>query len=203
MWLVLSCQKFDSLLLKLLAGNFAGTFAVLWWLLWFVLVKESPQEDRFIKRTELDYILGCLGSTADQLVCEIYLFFVVYVSDGHHNFVPQIVPWKAILTSLPVWATVSAHFAENWGFYTLLTQLPTFLSGNTQISAINAGVCFLLTIAITDTSHLKLDKTGFLAAIPYLAMSVVVQCGGQLADWLRAKWRVETTTVLLAFLSFR
>jgi hypothetical protein len=46
----------------------AGTFAVLWWILWFVLVKESPQEDRFIKRTELDYISNCLGPTADQHV---------------------------------------------------------------------------------------------------------------------------------------
>uniref|UniRef100_A0A0P4Y9Z8 Sialin n=1 Tax=Daphnia magna TaxID=35525 RepID=A0A0P4Y9Z8_9CRUS len=129
----------------------SGTFALLWWVLWFVLVKESPQEDRFIDRSELDYISNCLGVTANQHTLNV--------------------PWKSILTSLPVWATVVAHFAENWGFYTLLTQLPTFLS---------------------DTSDLKLDKTGFLAAIPYLAMAMVVQCGGQLADWVRSRWRVET-----------
>lgn len=46
-----------------------------------------------------------------------------------------------------------------------------------------------------DTSNLKLDKTGFLAAIPYLAMAIIVQCGGQLADWLRSRWRIETTKV--------
>jgi len=46
----------------------AGTFAVLWWILWFVLVKECPQDDRFIKRSELDYISNCLGPTADQHV---------------------------------------------------------------------------------------------------------------------------------------
>ena len=46
----------------------AGTFAVLWWLIWFVLVKECPQDDRFIKRQELDYINSCLGSTANQHV---------------------------------------------------------------------------------------------------------------------------------------
>ncbi|VVC93389.1 unnamed protein product [Leptidea sinapis] len=31
-------------------------------------------------------------------------------------------PWRAMLTSRPVWAIVVAHFAENWGFYTLLTS---------------------------------------------------------------------------------
>lgn len=136
----------------------AGTFAILWWLLWFVLVKECPQEDRFIKRTELDYISACLGTTS--------------------NLHTRVIPWKSILTSLPVWACVAAHFAENWGFYTLLTQLPTFLS---------------------DTSQLKLDKTGFLSAIPYLAMAIVVQCGGQLADWLRSRWNVQTTKVRKIF----
>lgn len=45
-----------------------GTFALLWWVLWFVLVKESPQEDRFIDRSELDYISNCLGVTANQHV---------------------------------------------------------------------------------------------------------------------------------------
>lgn len=39
-------------------------------------------------------------------------------------------PWKSFFTSMPVWAIVAAHFCENWGFYTLLTQLPTFMKGN-------------------------------------------------------------------------
>lgn len=37
------------------------------------------------------------------------------------------IPWKHILTSLPVWALVFTHFGQNWGFYTLLTQMPKFL----------------------------------------------------------------------------
>jgi hypothetical protein len=30
-----------------------------------------------------------------------------------------------------------AHFSENWGFYTLLTQLPTFMKGNLEIKDSN------------------------------------------------------------------
>lgn len=41
-----------------------------------------------------------------------------------------MVPWRSIFTSLPVWAIVAAHFSENWGFYTLLTELPTYMNGN-------------------------------------------------------------------------
>jgi len=136
----------------------SGTFAVLWCIIWFILVRESPHEDRYISKEELDYISDSLGPTSESHALDV--------------------PWKSILTSLPVWATIVAHFSENWGFYTLLTQLPTFLN---------------------DTSNLKLDKTGFLAAIPYLAMSIIVQCGGQLADLLRTKWNVETTKVRKIF----
>jgi len=150
----------------LLAENFgwasifyvSGTFAVLWCIVWFLFVSECPHTDSYISPEELDYISNCLGST----------------SEAHTH----TVPWKSILASLPVWATIIAHFSENWGFYTLLTQLPTFLN---------------------DTSNLKLDKTGFLAAIPYLAMSIIVQCGGQLADLLRTKWGIETTKVRKLF----
>ena len=37
------------------------------------------------------------------------------------------IPWVSIFTSLPVWAIIVAHFGENWGFYTLLTELPSYL----------------------------------------------------------------------------
>lgn len=38
-------------------------------------------------------------------------------------------PWKDMLTSMPVWSITCAHFCENWGFYTLLTQLPSYMNG--------------------------------------------------------------------------
>ena len=38
-------------------------------------------------------------------------------------------PWKSMMTSKAVWAIILAHFAENWGFYTLLTGLPMFMRG--------------------------------------------------------------------------
>ena len=37
------------------------------------------------------------------------------------------VPWGRIFTSIPVWALVITHMAQNWGFYTLLTELPTYM----------------------------------------------------------------------------
>ena len=36
------------------------------------------------------------------------------------------VPWLHILISPAVWAIVIAHFCNNWGFYTLLTCMPTY-----------------------------------------------------------------------------
>ena len=37
-------------------------------------------------------------------------------------------PWGKILLSMPVWAIIVSHTSNNWGFYTLLTELPTYFS---------------------------------------------------------------------------
>ncbi len=38
------------------------------------------------------------------------------------------IPYKAIFTSVPFYAILIAHTAQNWGFYTLLSELPTYMS---------------------------------------------------------------------------
>ena len=43
------------------------------------------------------------------------------------DFKPPI-PYKAIFTSVPFWAIMICHSAQNWGFYTLLSELPTYMS---------------------------------------------------------------------------
>jgi len=61
------------------------------------------------------------------------------------------VPWLAIVRSPPVWAVTIAHFTNNWGYYTLLTCLPTYLkkilhfdiksvSSQSSSSSLRAGV---------------------------------------------------------------
>lgn len=87
-----------------------GVIGLIWFICWTLIVKESPDTDPHISKEELNYIRDRLGEFAD-----------VNKNIKH--------PWKSILTSAPVWAIVASHFSENWGFYTLLTQLPKFMKG--------------------------------------------------------------------------
>lgn len=72
------------------------------------LVKESPDKDPWITVQEKKYIQQSLNNE----------------ESSKQKSGP---PWKSILTSTAVWAIAASHFSENWGFYTLLTQLPKFL----------------------------------------------------------------------------
>ena len=40
---------------------------------------------------------------------------------------PQSVPWRSILTSVPVWAITCAHVTQAFGVYVLLTELPNYM----------------------------------------------------------------------------
>ncbi|XP_066582739.1 sialin [Prorops nasuta] len=134
-----------------------GAAGLVWFVVWWIVVKDHPEDDPYISTAELSYIRGTLGSTSHEKITH---------------------PWKKMLLSPPVWAIVAAHFSENWGFYTMLTQLPTFMN---------------------DVLNFKLDKTGYLSALPYLVMSIVVQSSGYLADYLRSKKILTTTQVRKIF----
>ncbi len=45
-----------------------------------------------------------------------------------------IPPYGKILTSLPFWACVITFVCSGWGFYTLLTEIPTYLNNIQHIS---------------------------------------------------------------------
>lgn len=86
-----------------------GIFGCIWYIFWIIIVYAGPEQDKTISNDELLYIQKSLDATQN-------LESIKY-------------PWKDILTSKAVHAIVAAHCAENWGFYTMLTQLPTFLAG--------------------------------------------------------------------------
>ncbi|XP_058832664.1 sialin [Topomyia yanbarensis] len=132
-----------------------GAVGCVWVLAWTFMIRTSPDVDPWIKPKEKEFILASLGRT-----------------EGAKDKVKH--PWKGIITSLAVWALIASHFSENWGFYTLLTQLPTFLK---------------------DTMHFELEKTGFVSAIPYLVMGILLFVAGYLADTCQLKGWLTTTQV--------
>lgn len=91
-----------------------GVLGIFWFIFWLILVKESPEADPHISETEKKYICESLGKSMNDT----------------ETPVSEKIPWKSIFTSKAVYAIVAANFSENWGFYTLLTQLPTFLKGD-------------------------------------------------------------------------
>lgn len=71
-------------------------------------MRSSPEKDRFISNDELLYIQSTISVEKEG---------------------ERVIPWKSLLTSRPVYALTAAQFALNWGYNTMLTQMPSFLAG--------------------------------------------------------------------------
>ena len=71
-------------------------------------------------------------------------------------------------------AIAIAHFSYTWGYYTLLTHLPSYMK---------------------DILDFDLQKSGFISAIPYLALSLLLFVSGYLADKLQENGLLSTTQV--------
>ncbi|CAG9864851.1 unnamed protein product [Phyllotreta striolata] len=88
------------------------------------------------------------------------------------------IPWLSFLKSRPLWAIAVAFVSETWGFYTLLTYLPKIMK---------------------EVLHFDLKSAGFMSALPYLAMAIIMQLAGQLADFLLVKKVLSITHVRKLF----
>ncbi|KAM7355555.1 sialin-like [Cochliomyia hominivorax] len=103
--------------------GFAGT---IWWLGWLFLVYDSPAQHPRISVKELTYIENALGSSVQQETRNAQT------------------PWKAILTSRPVWMNVIGTWAGMWGLFTLMTQTPTYFkvihNWDTRTTGILSGI---------------------------------------------------------------
>ena len=135
-----------------------GLLGIIWSFFWLRFITDSPADHPKITTKEKDYIME--SHTDDY---------------GNENI---DIPWWSILTSVPFWAYVIAKTSEFWGFYFLLTELPTYLKVVLKLSVLESGI---------------------VSAVPYLFMAVVVQCAGRIADFLRKKSILSTTNVRKLF----
>ncbi|KAJ8261625.1 hypothetical protein GJAV_G00156440 [Gymnothorax javanicus] len=83
-------------------------------------------------------------------------------------------PWRRFFTSMPVYAIIVANFCRSWTFYLLLISQPAYFE---------------------EVFGFPMSKVGILSAVPHMVMTIVVPIGGQLADFLRSRKILSTTTV--------
>ncbi|XP_064642503.1 sialin-like isoform X2 [Lineus longissimus] len=121
-----------------------GTFV--WLVFWWFLVFDSPNEHPRISALEKDFVTKAIGKSVQKKTLKI--------------------PWKKILTSLPIWSIVVAHVCNNWGNYTLMTCLPSYMK---------------------DVLKFDMKSNGLFSALPYMGMFVTAIGGSALVDYIRTK----------------
>ncbi|CAG9786489.1 unnamed protein product [Diatraea saccharalis] len=85
-----------------------GSLGAIWIVAYLLLGSATPEQSKFISEDELIYIQRSLGRVGEQ---------------KHYA-----VPWKKIMTCVPFWAVIVAHCGQNWGFFTLMTEMPSYMS---------------------------------------------------------------------------
>ncbi|XP_054738467.1 putative inorganic phosphate cotransporter isoform X1 [Anastrepha obliqua] len=88
-----------------------GGLGLFWILIWLFYGASSPSDCKVISEAELSYIEMSLSKHAKR--------------EDHE--MPNKVPWCKILTSAPFLALLVTHCGHTWTFWTLLTQIPSYM----------------------------------------------------------------------------
>lgn len=85
----------------------SGGVTLLWPLIWCLFGCNSPGDCKSMSSAERLFIESIPGNSNDK----------------------KSIPWRHILTSIPFASIVITHCAANWGYYTLQTEMPSYING--------------------------------------------------------------------------
>ncbi|XP_074641028.1 sialin-like [Tubulanus polymorphus] len=132
-----------------------GALSLIWCILWLALVSDCPTAHRRISKIEKAYIVQSLRGEMKS----------------HHSKKLDI-PFKSLFLSMPVWAIIVANITSDWGVYTFLTNIPSYMN---------------------EVLKFEITANGFLSSIPYLLFWFIATMSGVVADSLRSKKLLNTT----------
>lgn len=87
-----------------------GTIGCIWTVIWLIFGASTPAQHKSISVSELKYIESSLDEDRD----------------GSKKFIPT--PWKELFTSAAFISCLISQCSQGWGFLTLLTEMPTYMS---------------------------------------------------------------------------
>ncbi|KAL2718943.1 putative inorganic phosphate cotransporter isoform X3 [Vespula squamosa] len=129
-----------------------GAVGTIWCIAFLIMIYEDPESHPHISEDEKKYILSALW--------------------GNAGASSPPVPWKSIVTSMPFWAILMAHMGQNYGYETLMTELPTFMK---------------------QILHFDIKSNGTVSSLPYLAMWIFSMLISHVADWMISTERFNHT----------
>ncbi|XP_062589039.1 vesicular glutamate transporter 3-like isoform X1 [Saccostrea cucullata] len=138
------------------AGLFIyGGSGILWSLVWFCTVYDSPMMHPTLSEKERR----------------------IFTEEGSNvtiasAYVAKNIPWRKILTSVPVWALLLANFTRSWVFAMIITEIPQYYA---------------------DAYALNVATIGFLTSFPSILMTFSVVLGGIITDKMIKEKKVSTT----------
>ncbi|XP_064839913.1 sialin-like isoform X2 [Oncorhynchus masou masou] len=135
-----------------------GGAGCIWAVFWFILVSDQPGTHPRISTREKHYIINSIGKDG-----------------GAHGWSVPLLP---MVLSVPLWAIIVSQMCANWGYYTLLTSLPTYMD---------------------TVLHFDLRQNAFLSALPYLGGWAFSVISGVVADSLLEKELLSVTAVRKIF----
>ncbi|XP_055354594.1 sialin-like isoform X2 [Paramacrobiotus metropolitanus] len=142
---------------------FYGSICCVWTIFWLLFAYDSPDRHPKISHAEKTYIRHSLiRPNSDSKLSD----------DSNSDIDKGNVPWSGILRTVPFWALLAVEFGHNWAFYTLLTNLPTYLS---------------------NILHYSLKSNGVLSALPYTLRFVLTMISLFASDWIQSRQHWSTT----------
>jgi len=140
-----------------------GVVGCVWSAAWFLLCYSSPYTHPLISTTELKYWETTIGIT--DLVAH-----------------PRT-PWRNIFTSVPVWASAIAYFANSWGYNTFVSCLPLYMH---------------------DVLGVDMTMNGVFSAFPFAVTVAAIPVIGLFGDLLRSSGKLSTSVVrkIFCFIGF-
>ncbi len=128
-----------------------GALGLVWCMFWFTLVYNTPATHPTISREERDFIENSLHKKQTHL---------------DNVKLNESVPWKSILTSAPLWGLILTQCGQSWAFYTLLTELPTYMA---------------------RILHFNIEDSAYLSSLPHLTTWIFAISSATLADYFLTK----------------
>ena len=121
-----------------------GALGIIWFIVWALLVHDGPETHPRISEEEKEYLQAALTECEAEKpsripwirrgLSQIIILHICSFTDITNMYYYNIITIydvRAVLCSIikspAVWAITATHVTQNFGYYVLLTELPTYM----------------------------------------------------------------------------